>query len=470
METTLGDGATASCLLLASGRVVVGCDSGQLVSFDATSAQSIKAHEGGVLSVATTAGEMIVSGGADGCVALLQVGELCVVRRWLLSPRGGHTSGRYGVHVEHVAVCRSTWAALVGRAIAVGPIVHLEVSVRYLDLDRVADGLQMLPDATIVAAGIGGLKLWQCEADGGYQRAGPLVAARRPSEATLTQPGVADLPCDGWARSLAAAPDGSWLAASVSAAAAKSSLWLWRVADGADFECGGFVGPISGLQWSEDSRLLASMSGTEVLVWRFGETPRRGGAARRKRSREAGDEESICAEATAVVDGGAIVVGGGGSPAGRPPCRLVAESRVLSTAFMPGGPARSEPAASEAAPSSRLLACGCEDGSVQIFEVALDASSLAVAPRPLSHWRPACAATDADALPCASAGCTDDFAGASSRADTPVPVEHLHWLDPERLVLSGRSSVIRLRLVRRSRGPLAHDDPDLVEDLTAHEL
>ncbi|EOD35435.1 hypothetical protein EMIHUDRAFT_449218 [Emiliania huxleyi CCMP1516] len=175
--------------------------------------------------------------------------------------------------------------------------------------------------------------------------------------------------CDGWARSLVASPDGAWLAAWVVVAGldatASSKLWLWRCADGspsptrprpsdvrhvsatcpprADFECGGFGAPISALAWRPDSACLASCSGSEVLLWRFG-------------------------AATAAARSSALPSG----PAGRAPRRLDARGsrRLVSAAFRADG---------------AWLACGASDGSLHLFACE-DGASAARVIRPMVRW------------------------------------------------------------------------------------
>jgi len=70
---------------------------------------------------------------------------------------------------------------------------------------------------------------------------------------------------------MCASPNGAWLASQVAASGKQHpALWLWRVSDGADFECSGLTAPISAMSWSSASDLLAICSGRSLSVWRFG--------------------------------------------------------------------------------------------------------------------------------------------------------------------------------------------------------
>jgi WD40 repeat protein len=272
-----------------------------------------KFHSGGTLCVTLTrtrANEVaVVTSGGDGCVRVLRIPSMDVAR-WQLSAKHSSARGPHGALIERVVASKEThrWAALVGRAIAVGPLTpDAPSALVYLGpLAHAADGLQLLPDGTVASASLGGVALWRPsdEAASEYQRAACRAAA--PPDADV------DLPCDGWARSLSVSPSGAWLASSVTAASGKASLWLWRVADGAEFECGGYESGIQTLCWSSDSRLLATSSGSQLLIWRFG------------------------AAAPPANDGRPRLPP---SPAGRAPIRIAGDARVLTLAFhsSPGG-------------------------------------------------------------------------------------------------------------------------------------
>jgi len=329
--------------------LAVGFESGAISLFNKGDDMALPAllagHAGGTLCAAfSSARACLASGGGDGCVRTVACAAAsdASVECWQLNhARSGATATASGALIETVAAGAERWAAIVGRYIAVG-LLRSEGAVAsplYLGpLGHVIDGVQLLGDASVAAASYGGVTLWAmrqhdgdvadsgvAEVDNQAPRPHPLDASayQRVSLPAARRTADASLACDGWARSLLASPNGSWLAASVTVAGAYSSkLWLWRLRDGADFECGGFDGPISALSWSGDSSLLASCSGPAALVWSFNE-----------------------ASSSSTLHGG---------PAGGKPRRFTASPslRLVSAAFDR---------------RRAWLACGADDGSVVAF-------------------------------------------------------------------------------------------------------
>ena len=313
------------------------------------------AHAAAVLSLASTAMNdeaYVLSGGADGRVCVRCYREPTSAQEhssWKLETTHGGTLGRSGLLIECVAAARDTWAALVGNKIAVGPLRSAHHwPVQYVGpLANVADDLQMLPDGALVTCSFGGLTLWRRQDASAalgsppkYARTERLAAAR-PSESV-------DLGCNGWARSLAASAGGQWLAAGVGGTGGKASLWLWRMADGAEFECGGLRGEVRTLAWSDDGLLCAvSSSGVaDVFVWSFG-------------SRVDGDDSAPSAKRARASTPAMS------SPAGQTPYRLRLEggTNALTLSF------ESRDAADAAGRTLPLLACGGEDGAIHLFDL-----------------------------------------------------------------------------------------------------
>ena len=238
-------------------------------------------HAGGTLCLVSVvaegadAGQLIISGGGDGFVRAIryQGGSVELVRCWKLLLSSGGAIGVHGLLVDCISASTTCWAALTGRTVAIGFLSQSATAsvVTLAPAAHVHDALQILPDGSIATASFGGLSLWRRSVGGGsgtarYHRTAPLPAARHSPDA--------DLACDGWARSLSASPDGEWLAAGVNGT--RPALWFWRVADGADFECGGFEGPgVSILAWSSDSTMLASAVADQVHVWSLRRPPDR---------------------------------------------------------------------------------------------------------------------------------------------------------------------------------------------------
>ena len=351
--------------------IAVGFSSGVLQIFDAQGGliSQDHRHKDALMSVAVVDdGDTVVTGGVDGYVVVsVSCGPRTASTAWLLLK-----AGRHGLHIEHLAATSDCWAALVGREVAVGPIGEAAVErLVYLGpLPNAADGLAIVGGGSIVAAAsFGGLTLWRRHAPEsgsetgcalGYLRAEPLAAARRSH--------VADLACDGWARSLVASPDGAWLAAGVTEAS-KTTLWLWRVVDGADFECGGLRGEVLAIEWSSDSHLCATCStGTStVFVWRFG--ARSSGAD--------GTSQAVKRARMTPALGASGVRMATTSPAGQPPHRLrLSQGRPIALAFQPHTSAAS------------VLACGGDDGAIELFTLQRGVDSVLLRWSPPTH-RPA---------------------------------------------------------------------------------
>ena len=322
-------------------------------------------HCGGTLCLTFSEGEeiLLLSGGADGLLHFTQVGMSNHCELALQSTLGS-TAGTKGVLVELIVADASHWAAPVGRFISVGKLPGFGGNSNpsepaYLGpLTHVVDAVQLLPTPSelskcikssgsgskpagglLAAASFGGVSLWTLEP---HTRAPTLPAARRGEDA--------DLACDGWARSLLASPDGGWLASWVTVAGdAPTKLWLWRMADGADFECGGFGAPITALAWSEDSSALAACTGEEALVWSF---------CRQAKDAEDGPRGS--------ASGTALRVGPGGQVPRR--CKSGVRSRLVSAAFDSSG---------------ARLACGAADGTLLLFSTAGERHEV------VRSWQPA---------------------------------------------------------------------------------
>ena len=376
-------------------------------------------HCGGTLSLAFSDGEEIIllSGGADGLLRFTSVDARKNSSAIALQTTLGGTAGTKGVLVELVVADACHWVAPVGRFIAVGSLPRAEGrsdpgAPAYLGpLKHVVDAVQLLPTpkalvsnsagssgvgrnsnssgsdccskppgGLLAAASFGGVSLWTLEP---HTRAPALPAGRRGEEA--------DLACDGWARSLLASPDGAWLASWVTVAGdAPTKLWLWRVADGADFECGGLRAPITALAWSADSSALAACSGEEALVWSF-------------RSQAA----TVATDGVQAKDGpGLLRSGPGGQAPRRCKSGVHTHSRLVSAAFDASG---------------ARLACGAADGTLILFSTAGVRHEL------VRSWQPA------DAL----AQCEPPMVAGAA--------EHLVWEEGGRVLLSaacGGTSVL----------------------------
>ena len=354
--------ATVACLSAQPPFVAVGYDSGavELEIFGDGEASATKLpehHRGGVLCCAFSSGEpsYLLTGGADGCVRLVSCAcgpNFARIHAGVsLEAREGAIAGAHGLLVESIAANAACWAAPVGKCVAVGGLPQSDEEaafpgVQYLGpLLHVVDAVQLCPHvgslgdrdgghaAAVAAASFGGVSLWSSQSAEGNELTFERLSAALPASRGGT---AADLACDGWARSLVASPDGAWLASwVVLAGETPTKLWLWRVGDGADFECSGFApSAITSLAWRDDSHALASCCGGVALVWAFSASPR-------------------------PLAGGAGGGGGGGvlrgGPAGRPPARCVGAdgTRLISAAFSPGG---------------TTLACGASDGSVHLFD------------------------------------------------------------------------------------------------------
>lgn len=321
-------------------------------------------HRGDVLCAALSIGgdvPCLVTGGSDGWVRFILPADVSLRKRVggvRLGMLVGATSGTEGMLVESVVADAKRWAAPVGRYVVVGALpcaagssdvngVCLGPSTHVVDAVQLCGHVGSLQGAehAIAAASFGGVSLWVPRGAAGganaaldFERATRMPEDAPPLLAAAKCSVDADLTCEGWARSLAVSPDGAWLAAWVTIAAeSPTKLWLWRLTDGADFECGGFQSPsgISALTWRLDSSALASCSGTSVLVWLFPPPPDR-----------------------VQSPGNAIARVLRSGPAGRPPLVLTAAGgacgRFLSAAFDPDG---------------KRLACGTSAGSVHIFAV-----------------------------------------------------------------------------------------------------
>ena len=267
------------------------------------------------------------------------------------------TAGATGVLCETIVVDDKHWACPVGKFIAIGILpqtIDDASAPEYLGpLLHVIDAVELLPclsspplERRVAAATFGGVCLWErrfrnsdSERSTGaqlwdYTRFGSLPAARASPDA--------DLACDGWARSLVASPDGEWLAAWVTVASeAPNKLWLWRTADGADFECVGFHGPITALAWRADSCQLVTCSGNEVKLWTF--------------------------QATRTVAHTSLILRGG--PGGRAPeiHRCPSITHYASAAFGCLCP-------SPSVPNLHVLACGTACGKLVVITLPPEAS------------------------------------------------------------------------------------------------
>ena len=322
-------GCTVSCLACdsrnpASTTIAIGFDDGevhlQTLLHGVAASKLLYRHGGAVLCCAfSTSSELpvLVTGGADGQIVCSNGVDFFKTK---LIAQAGATAGAAGVLIESVTANAEYWAAPVGRFVAVGklpsimakggagaglasrslrpssepaylgPLVHVVDAVQLLD--GAGSSLEASPRSLLAACSFGGLRLWnsaQAPSCDGLSSAAPVDKPDAPTRRLLPPPSFAlapspvaarggpdgtQLACDGWARSLAASPDGAWLASWVVVAGdAPTRLWLWRTADGADFECCGYDSSITALAWSGDSHALATCSGGECLVWRFPPSP-----------------------------------------------------------------------------------------------------------------------------------------------------------------------------------------------------
>ena len=433
-----------SCLCSCNNLLAFGCENGVVqlcrLSPDGvpSAATVLYRHSGSVLCGTFSAGSMpwLITGGADGHVhCALTCAKTEQTSRTKIIQQSGSTAGSAGVLVESVAANQKHWAAPVGRFIAVGALPSHDANgssnekpsepAYFGPLTHVIDALQLVshPDGDLLAAAtFGGVSLWLSStlrdrptdvADGIgcgssrssqniFERGAALPAARRGTDGT-------DLACDGWARSLVASCDGHWLASWVMLAGeAPTKLWLWRVADGADFECGGYRAPITDLTWSPDSSKLASCSGDEVLVWSFPQP-----------------SADAC---THFLRAG---------PAGRAPdrCKGSDGDRIISAAFNACG---------------ALLACGTTDGHVLLFSLKAicgTASKRGTMLKPMLRW----------------AAHSDPNAQLASALSSRAPIEHVAWFEgPPLLVATAceKSSLVGWRV---------SEDEVLMEQLEGRE-
>lgn len=304
--SSLSDSEGICALSVSSdGSAVLGLARGALLVFPA-SAEAAAAtplerhgHNGGTLALQhSKTGRMLISGGGDGYIRLwttgAYVGECTASPVAVRIDAPGAIRSRNSTLVESVSTNEELWAAAAGKAVACGEVStdagcsESGAAPGYLQpLTHHVDSVLLLADGRLAAASFGGVFLWsreQCR-----------CAARQPEPRVPIGPCTQVLAFDGWARSLAAAPAGAWLAATTE----KATMRLWRVRDCADFVISGYGGPVEALAWRDDSTQLACSSGQVCTVWPFAR--------------------------------------GGGGPAGGAPSKYTAAARISCLAFASGG-------------------------------------------------------------------------------------------------------------------------------------
>lgn len=304
-----GDGVAALCIT-PSGCVALGLHAGPIVllSEGGGGTRRLDGHTGGTLALAIGK-RGFVSAGADGCVRVWSLDSLTLESAHSLD---GGTRGVHGALVDTIAVSDDLWAAASGRCVCVGaidgllldqlrlgPQPHAVDAVCWVGGDRGGLGEPSAQAQRLAAASFGGVTLWR--------RVSVTASAAPRFEVVSALPAcqaspLAPLSFDGWARALAAAPCGGWLAASASLAVDEPQhVRLWRMADGADFVCAGHAGQVRALCWSRDSRLLVSCSGPIATLWRF--RPGQSGPAGTAPQRLEGSGATLTAAAFAPGDG-----------------------------------------------------------------------------------------------------------------------------------------------------------------------
>ena len=388
----------ATCVAISASQLAIGLESGDVLLYrhGIDEPTRLPGHDGGVACVAFDPdGVHLVCSGVNGSLRVTQCArpsESMIT----YSPAPSSSSNAHKrtpiASIDMICCSRNFYAAPVGKSIAIGKFASPSISW-IGETENIIDGVQIVDDSLVFGASFGGLKVWHA-GENCKRYSDRLPAANRSA--------TADLAVAGWARSLLASPSGAWLAAWVTVAGSESSasrLWLWRTSDGADFECGGFNGPLDALAWSADSRLLATCCGSEATVWFFG-------------SSSAG-------------------------PAGRTPTKLrascgqdVPEVRLLSAAF---------------SPDARNLACGTKDGAVVVFSLLPDAVAQAGEQATPRAWRPKRPAL----VQRPRTSCDGEDADAKLG-----PIEHVGWWEstPGLLVAAGSFGSVVTGLASTSDG------------------